>query len=654
MALPRVARHCNFSNLEEALRDWLVCGLWDERIQWRLLAKKDPMFQVAMDEALATEAADQFIAEVRLLPSPPVSRRPTTTVPYVESADEVEEVLQLPRPTRHASCLTTTPPQAAITTPCASCGELHERRNCQFRDAQCWNCGKLPLDPTVRPIRLKARRVPFALKPKIEAELDRLTAQGVLEPVDYAPWETPIVTPLKPNGEVRICADYKCTINRALQDNPYPVPVVSHVLAALTAEAQTIVTHRGAFRVRRLQFGVSVAPGIFQSIMDALLKGIPGVQPFFDDVLVAAPDPEEFGNRLTDHKPLLGLLAPDRQPPQILSQRVLRWNQFLNSYTYTLEHRAGKAMGYADALSRLPLPEMGPDPAPAHQVMLMESLPEPPLHAAEVAKATQKHKTLARVLDWVVRGWPEGNMGEEFKPYKVRREELAAHKGCLLWGSRVVIPPPLQRRVLESLHETHPGIVRMKALARSYVWWPGMDGEIESWVRRCQTCQESRPEPPSAPATRWESTRKPWSRLHLDFAGPFQGQIFMIIVDAYTKWLEVIPVGSTSSAAAIRALRRVLSTHGIPDTIVSDNGTAFTSADFQAFLQRYLIRHIRSAPFHPATNGQAERMVRTTKEALGRIVQGDWDHRLAAFLFDNRITPNPVTGVSPAELLMGR
>ncbi|XP_060091278.1 uncharacterized protein K02A2.6-like [Heteronotia binoei] len=194
----------------------------------------------------------------------------------------------------------------------------------------------------------------------------------------------------------------------------------------------------------------------------------------------------------------------------------------------------------------------------------------------------------------------------------------------------------------------------MKALARSYVWWPGMDGEIENWVRRCSTCQESRPDPPSAPATRWETTRKPWSRLHIDFAGPFQGQIFLIIVDAYTKWLEVVPVGSTSSAAAIRALRRVLCTHGIPDTIVSDNGAAFTSGDFQAFLQRYLIRHIRSAPFHPATNGQAERMVRTTKEALGRIVQGDWDHRLAAFLFDNRVIPNPVTGVSPAELLMGR
>ncbi|XP_060091240.1 uncharacterized protein K02A2.6-like [Heteronotia binoei] len=181
-----------------------------------------------------------------------------------------------------------------------------------------------------------------------------------------------------------------------------------------------------------------------------------------------------------------------------------------------------------------------------------------------------------------------------------------------------------------------------------------MDEEIEGWVRKCRACQESQPEPPSAPAQRWETNRKPWSRLHVDFTGPFHGQIFFILVDAYTKWLEVILVASTSMVAAIRALRKVLSTHGIPDTIVSDNGTAFTSREFQEFLQRYLIRHIWSAPFHPATNGQAEQMVRTTKEALGRIVQGDWDHHLAAFLFDNKITPNLVTGVSPAELLMGR
>ena len=124
------------------------------------------------------------------------------------------------------------------------------------------------LDPTVAPIRLKARRVPFALKEKIDAELDKLLAQGVLEPVSHAMWETPIVTPIKPDGSVRICADYKCTLNKALQQHAYPVPVVSHLLASLaggklfakldqqlsvdaaTAQAQTIVTHRGRLKLR--------------------------------------------------------------------------------------------------------------------------------------------------------------------------------------------------------------------------------------------------------------------------------------------------------------------------------------------------------------------------------------------------------------------
>lgn len=108
----------------------------------------------------------------------------------------------------------------------------------------------------------------------------------MLEPVDHAHWETPIVIPMKPDGSTRVYTDYKCTLNKALQANCYPVPVVQHLLHSLgqgtifaklylvqmyqqlpvddtTTYAQTIVTHRGAFQCHRLQFGVSVAPGIF-------------------------------------------------------------------------------------------------------------------------------------------------------------------------------------------------------------------------------------------------------------------------------------------------------------------------------------------------------------------------------------------------------
>lgn len=170
----------------------------------------------------------------------------------------------------------------------------------------------LQLNPEVRPIRLKARCLPFMLKPKIDEKLDGFLGQVVFKPVLNVLRKTLIVTPVKPKRDVRICVDYKCTINKALQDHAYPFPVVSHVLASLagtkilgkldltqpyqqfpvddaTAEAQIIVTQRGVFWVWQLQFGVSVAPGIFQNPMNCLLKGIPGVQPFFEDVLIHLP-----------------------------------------------------------------------------------------------------------------------------------------------------------------------------------------------------------------------------------------------------------------------------------------------------------------------------------------------------------------------------
>lgn len=92
--------------------------------------------------------------------------------------------------------------------------------------------------------------------------------------------------------------------------------------------------------------------------------------------------------------------------------------------------------------------------------------------------------------------------------------------------------------------------------------------------------------------------------------------MFFIVVDAFSKWLEVTPVSSMTSTTVIKSLRRLFATHGLPDTIVSDNAAQFLSEEFQQFLKNGLIHHVTSAPFHPATNGQAERMVRTTKDAL--------------------------------------
>ena len=178
--------------------------------------------------------------------------------------------------------------------------------------------------------------------------------------------------------------------------------------------------------------------------------------------------------------------------------------------------------------------------------------------------------------------------------------------------------------VLEMLHEAHPGIVRMKALARSVVWWPGIDGDLEKKVKSCQPCQVNAKSSPVAPLHPWEFPTRPWSRLHIDFAGPFLGKLFVVLVDSYSKWLEVAVVPSCSTSATIRFLRNVFATHGTPDQIVSDNGTAFSSVEFKSFLERNNIRHSTSAPYHPSSNGLAERYVQTFKEALKKS-QGDID-----------------------------
>ena len=127
--------------------------------------------------------------------------------------------------------------------------------------------------------------------------------------------------------------------------------------------------------------------------------------------------------------------------------------------------------------------------------------------------------------------------------------------GCVLWGARVIAPPQGRQAVLEELHDTHPRVSKMKALARSYVWWPGMDSVIEGVVKSRLSCQATRPSPPVALLNPWEWPDKPWSRLHIDFAGPFMGRNFLIfLVDAHSKWLEVQVMKFISSAKMIKKL----------------------------------------------------------------------------------------------------
>ena len=723
------------------------------------------------------------------------------------------------------------------------------------------------------PIFCRPRPVPHALRDKIERELECLQEADVIEPVDHADWATPIVPVLKPDGSVRICGDYRLTVNKVAKLSTYPLPRIEDLFATLSggksftkldvahaylqiplSEASraytTINTHKGLFRYKRLPFGISSAPSIFQKIMESILQGVPHVSVYIDDILLtgttreehlltletvlsrlqqaglklkrskcsffassieylghiisadglhptdekvravrkaptptnvsqlksflgmityyskflpnlasrvaplyklleknvqwkwtslqnkafteakesltsasvlahynpqkelvlecdASPlglgavlsHPEETGLRpiayasrtlssaernysqlereglaivwavkkfhqflygrsfviYSDHKPLESILNPRKHLSTTASARTQRWVLTLSAYDFKIKYKPGSHLKNADSLSRLPLPDVPSEvPRAGDILLLMQTLDNSLITSSTIRKWTAVDPVLSRVLDYVLYGWPS-SVGEEFQPFLKKKLELSVEDKCLLWGNRVVVPPVGREKVLQLLHDGHPGITRMKALARSVVWWPGIDQQIENKVHSCSSCQEVAHLPAPVQIHPWEWPSSPWTRLHIDFAGPFLGRMFLIVVDAYSKWLEVVPVQAANTTNTIAALRTMFATHGLPSIIVSDNGTQFTSQQFADFLQRNGIQHQFIAPYHPSSYGLAERAVQTFKQGMKKFPgNSDIDACVARFLFHYRSTPHSTIGLSPAELLLKR
>lgn len=347
----------------------------------------------------------------------------------------------------------------------------------------------------------------------------------------------------------------------------------------------------------------------------------------------------------SDHKPLQFLFSESKQVPTMASARIQRWSLILGAYNYTIVYRPGTQIPHADAFSRLPIPtEPESVKQPGELTHLVHQLSTSIVTAQQIKHWTERDPLLSRVRRLVSAGWTVQEPDSHLQPFHNRRHELSIVDGCILWGSRVIIPQERREVILQQLHECHPGVTRMKSLARAYVWWPKIDSDIDSLVKTCDSCQQDRSMPHRSPIHPWEYPKQPWRRIHIDHA---VGHTFLIVIDAHSKWIEAAIVPSTSTEATLKVLRTLFATHGIPESLVSDNGTGFTSQDF---MSENGIRHSRTSPYHPSSNGLAERAVQTIKHGIAKL-NGPIQHRLDRFLLQYRVTPHTTTGVSP---VMGR
>ena len=144
----------------------------------------------------------------------------------------------------------------------------------------------------------------------------------------------------------------------------------------------------------------------------------------------------------------------------------------------------------------------------------------------------------------------------------------------------------------------------MKSHAREYVYWSGLNKNIDEIAKECNRCQLAAKLPTGEPPAPWPPTKSPWTLIHVDFVGPINGIWHLVAVDSHSKWPEIIPLKHASISATKISLERIFETHAIPLSLVTDNGTQLTLTQIEQFCKDGCIEHVSSPPYHPQSNGQ--------------------------------------------------
>ena len=196
--------------------------------------------------------------------------------------------------------------------------------------------------------------------------------------------------------------------------------------------------------------------------------------------------------------------------------------------------------------------------------------------AKEVTVATLSDPALQKLLRCLCQCWPSKIPGE-LKPFRQRRECLTVEGDCILWGYRLLVPTEIRDRAMDDLHNSHLGVIHMKALARTNVLWPGIDKAIEEKARSCSACQAHKNSPAKTPLHTWSWATSPWERIHISFAGPFMGKMFLVVTDTHSKWPDIVSMHQITTTQTVTVLRNIFACYGFPHQLVSDNGPELIS-----------------------------------------------------------------------------
>ena len=353
----------------------------------------------------------------------------------------------------------------------------------------------------------------------------------------------------------------------------------------------------------------------------------------------------------SDHQPLESIM---KKPLHQISPRLQRMLLKLQKYELTVRYTRGKDMHVADTLSRAFLHDKdeSSDEMELAVHTLTNNLPVSETRKAEFKTATKSDLALQQVHKLIMNGWPKhiNNVPQVAREFWKVRDELSIADGLLFVGERLVIPVTMKDVALQAIHEGHFGIEKCKQRGRSCVYWPAMNDDIEKLVKQCEICNKFATSNRKEPMVPHEIPARPWEKVGIDYF-TLLNQDYLLIIDYFSKYPEVILVSSKTAGATIKALQSVFSRHGIPNTIVADN-MPFNSAEFKEFGKAWNFTITTTSPNFPQSNGLVERNVQTIKRLIRKAKESKASIDLA--LLEYRNTPISNMNLSPAQLLMNR
>ena len=240
-------------------------------------------------------------------------------------------------------------------------------------------------------------------------------------------------------------------------------------------------------------------------------------------------------------------------------------------------------------------------------------------------------------------------------PFKSLRKSLTVEDGIVCNGDAIVPPPSLRKRFIKAVYDdVHCGALATRNRLRLEAWWPGYCNDVEQYVSQCEGCSKEKSSTLKTEHA-WPGENGPWKRIHMDHAMVPNLGLFLVLVDSYSSWPEVFKVTDRTSSTVQRILRCVFARNGVPFTVVCDNAAEYGQLCLGTWLRKIGCTLMKTPPYHPPSNGAAERMVQTIKRGLKSFVPslGTFDAYLQRLLLSYRTIPHGKRNQSPYEL-MGR